>query len=123
MDRTVSLPDNWFICEGNKTPSFMTRTFGRGISLPVKRDCEYTVMRKFICPKQINDTVTVFFTGSFSSAEVFAGKERLKGQKDEEGNIRYDVTPCLSKGSTWICARVKKGSIDGFYFSVKRKYN
>lgn len=121
MDRTVCLNDNWYITDGSKRASSLKRRFSKGESLPQERKGEYTVTRKFICPKQVNDTVTIFFAGEFSGITVFADKVRLEAIKTEDGKTVYDVTPCLTHGSTVISAAVKGGKITAFYFSVKRK--
>lgn len=121
MDRTVRLNDNWYITDGSKKASFLKRRFAKGENLPQERKGEYTIARKFICPKQVNDTVTVFFEGDFREIEVFADKTKLEAVKTDEGKNVYDVTPFLTHGSTVISATVKGGKTTAFYFSVKRK--
>ncbi len=121
MDRTVCLNDNWYITDGSRKASPFRRRFTKGENLPQERKGEYTIARKFICPKQVNDTVTVFFDGDFTEITVFADKARLDAKKTEDGKTVYDVTPALTHGSTVISATVKGGKTTAFYFSVKRK--
>lgn len=121
MDRTVSLNDGWYFFDGNKKPGKKGIRFHKSVSLPRKSSSVFTLKKKFICPKQVNDTVTVFFTGDYKSLEVFAGKEKLMPSENAE-NTFFDITRALKTGKTVITAVVSDGSIDKFFFSVKRNY-
>ncbi len=121
MDRTVSLCDNWMFFEGAAVPGRKGTFFHKTLTLPKGSDGTFTVKRKFICPKQVNDTVTVFFTGDFSGIEVFAGKSRLSPVTDGEKTV-YDVTKALKTGKTVITAVVSGGTVEKFFFSVRRNY-
>ena len=121
MNRTVALPDNWYLSEGESPRKKAGGFLKKPVLLPVNKEGVYTLSRKFICPKQINDTVTVYFTGNYSSLEVYASGKRLSEEKDEEGRTVFDVTSALRKGSTVISAVVKGGNTEAFYFRVKRK--
>lgn len=113
MDRTVKLDDREYIIGGKGL-------FGKKSSLPYESESPFTIERKFICPKQVNDTVRIFFTGDFEIKEVRAGKLLLTPEKDVNGNITYNVTEALKTGTTRICAVFLGGRVEGFYFDVKR---
>ena len=113
MDRTVQLNDRKYIINGS-------RFFGRKSSLPFESSSSFTVCRKFICPKQVNDTVKIFFTGDFRVKEVRAGKMPLTPEKGADGNVYYDVTDALKTGKTYITAEFLGGRVEGFFFDVKR---
>lgn len=112
MDRTVRLDDKKFILGG--------RFSLRKISLPYESTAPFTVSRKFICPKQINDTVRIFFTGDAVIKRVTAGKLVLSPGEKINGCISYDVTAALKTGKTRITAEFEGGRAEGFYFDVKR---
>ena len=112
MDRTVRLDDKKFILGG--------RFFSRKISLPYESTAPFSVSRKFICPKQINDTVRIFFTGDAVIKRVTAGKLALSPGEKINGCISYDVTAALKTGKTRITAEFEGGRAEGFYFDVKR---
>lgn len=120
MNRTVALPDKWYYHSGKKPRKTAGGFLNKNIELPFSCDSSYTLSRKFICPKQINDTVTVFFE-SQCDIEVFASGKLLAPFRDEFGRMVYDVTAALKKGSTVISAVSDGGSIDAFYFRVQRK--
>ena len=113
MDRTVKLDDKEFIINGK-------RFFGRKSRLPFESSSPFTVGRKFVCPKQVNDTVRIFFTGDAELLEIRAGKELLTPERDENGNVTYNVTSALKTGKTYIEAVFSGGKVEGFYFDVKR---
>ena len=116
MDRTVKLDDKEYIINGS-------RFFGRKSRLPFESTASFTVIRKFICPKQVNDTVRIFFTGDFEVKEIRAGKMLLSPETDGNGNITYNVTEALKTGKVYIYAAFSGGRVDGFYFDVKRSVN
>lgn len=120
MNRTVALPDKWYYHSGKKPRKRAGGFLKKSIGLPYSDKTAYTLSRKFICPKQINDTVTVFFECD-DSIKVFASGKPLVPFKDEYDRTVYDVTPALKKGSTVISAVSDGGSIDAFYFRVQRK--
>ena len=113
MDRTVKLDDKAYVINGS-------RFFGRKRSLPFESSSSFTVGRKFICPKQVNDTVRIFFTGDAEVKEVRAGKQLLTPETDAEGRLTFNVTDALKTGKTYIEAVFSGGRVDGFYFDVKR---
>ena len=113
MDRTVKLDDKEYVINGS-------RFFGKKSRLPFDSSSSFTVIRKFICPKQVNDTVRIFFTGDFSIKEVRAGKQLLTPEKDVNGQVSYNVTEALKTGKVYITAEFLCGRVDGFYFDVKR---
>ena len=115
MDRTVQLNDKEYIIKGRKL--FPKKSF-----LPYECSTPFSVARKFICPKQVNDTVRIFFDGEYEIKEVYADNVLLVPEKGENGKIMYDVTAALKKGKTYICAYFLKGSVTGFFFDVKRNY-
>lgn len=121
MDRTVSLCDSWYCFSGKKTPGKSGVRLHKRVLLPQSGTSVFTLKRKFVCPKQVNDTVTVFFKGDYKSLEVFAGKERLSPVSDGEKTV-FDVTKALRTGKTVITAVVSEGSVENFFFSVKRNY-
>lgn len=121
MDRTVSLCDSWYFFSGKKTPGKSGVRLHKRVLLPQSGTSVFTLKRKFVCPKQVNDTVTVFFKGDYKSLEVFAGKERLSPVSDGEKTV-FDVTKALRMGRTVITAVVPEGSVEDFFFSVKRNY-
>ncbi len=113
MDRTVKLDDKQYVIGGN-------RFFGRKSSLPFESSSSFTVGRKFVCPKQVNDTVRIFFTGDFEVKEVRAGKMPLTPEKGDDGHVYYDVTAALKTGKTHITAEFSGGRVEGFFFDVRR---
>ena len=113
MDRTVKLDDKQYVIGGR-------RFFGRKRSLPFECGSSFTVGRKFICPKQVNDTVKIFFTGDFEVNQVRAGKTVLVPEKGADGIVYYNVTAALRTGKTYITAEFFSGRVDGFFFDVKR---
>lgn len=113
MDRTVKLDDKKYVINGS-------RFFGRKSSLPFESSSAFSIGRKFVCPKQVNDTVRIFFTGDFRIKEVRAGKKSLVPEKGEDGRIYYDVTEALKTGKTYITAEFFGGRAEGFFFDVKR---
>lgn len=121
MNRTAALPDNWFLYKSEKPRAKAGALLKKPVMLPVKDTSAFTLCRKFICPKQINDTVSVFFEGDFTEIKVFASKKQLSPEKDENGRTVFDVTSALKRGSTVISAVCNGGSVDAFYFRVKRK--
>lgn len=123
MDRTILLDAEWCFYEGIKKPSAKGGFFKKYVSLPLQSDSAFTLVRKIICPKQVNDTVTVYFTGDFTELKVYAGKKLLVPVKNENGNAIYDITHSLKTGKTFILATASKGSAEGFYLSVKRNYD
>ena len=116
MDRTVKLDDKEYVINGK-------RFFGKKSRLPFESGSLFTVERKFICPKQINDTVKIFFKGSASPYRVYADKQLLSPLKDEDGNTVFDVTAALKTGKIRLKAYFGAGRVDGFYFDVKRSYD
>ncbi|MBR3768752.1 MAG: hypothetical protein IKL10_11025 [Clostridia bacterium] len=123
MDRTISLNDLWCFSDGIKKPQKLSLLFDKKTTLPVKRTSSFTIQRKIICPKQVNDTVSVFFTGEYEGIKVYAGKKLLWSEKDSEGRDIFDITPALKTGKTVITATFGTGNADGFFLSVKRNYN
>lgn len=122
MDRTVSLKDQWLFFDGKKAPGRKGLMLHKKVLLPQgSKDC-FTIKRKFICPKQVNDTVTVFFTGGFKELTVFADKAELIPVSHGEKTV-YDVTKALKTGKTVITAVASGGTVDDFFFSVKRDMN
>lgn len=113
MDRTVKLDDKKYVINGS-------RFFGRKSSLPFESSSAFSIGRKFVCPKQVNDTVRIFFTGDFRIKEVRAGRKPLVPEKGEDGHIYYDVTEALKTGKTYITAEFFGGRAEGFFFDVKR---
>ncbi len=113
MDRTVKLDDKEYVINGS-------RFFGRKSSLPFESSSAFRVGRKFVCPKQVNDTVRIFFTGDFEVKEVRAGKLPLAPEKCIDGHVYYNVTEALKTGRTYITAEFLGGRVEGFYFDVKR---
>ena len=123
MDRTVELNSDWRLFDGAVGPSVFRRIGGCVVSLPAASDeAVFTLTKKLVCPKQINDTVTVCFDGSFKRIELFAGRRMLAGRQDENGKYVFDITPALKTGKTLLTAHVFGGCADGFYLSVKRNY-
>ena len=120
MDRTVKLNDMWFFREGKKDVSFLEKHFGEKGNLPVESKNAFVICRKIICPKQVNDTVTVCFSGEYENMRVFGDKLQLTPFLNEEGKEVYDITPSLKTGVFYLSAFADKGKIDGFYLSVKR---
>lgn len=120
MDRTIKLNDLWYIKKGDSPEGLFGRLFNKPSFLPVKKDRDFCITRKIICPKQINDTVTVFFEGDYASLRVYAGKTLLRGEPDGNGHTVYNITPALKTGKTCISAYVPSGEIRDFYLSVKR---
>lgn len=115
MDRTVLLNDKMYIVNGGGL--FRKKSF-----LPFESTAPFTVERKFICPKQVNDTVKIFFRGTSAPYRVFADKTLLTPEKDGDGNTVYDVTSALRTGKIRLKAYFRAGRVDGFYFDVKRDY-
>lgn len=109
----MRLDDKEYIINGK-------RFFGKKSRLPFENGSLFTIGRKFICPKQVNDTVRIFFTGDFKIKEVRAGEMLLAPENDGNGNVTYNVTPALKTGKTYIQAVFCEGRVDGFYFDVKR---
>ncbi len=123
MDRTVCLNSDFFFFDGIKAPSVFNTVFSGRTELPKKSDSGcFTLVKKIICPKQINDTVTVCFSGEYESIRLFAGKQELSpaGMTDEKAC--FDITPALKTGKTVLTAHVYGGGADGFFLSVKRDY-
>lgn len=120
MDRTVQLNDLWFIKDGTKAVSLLERYFGEKRNLPAESTDAFVICRKIICPKQVNDTVTVYFSGEFENLRVFGNKTQLLPLTDDSGKEVYDITPSLKTGIFYLSAFADKGKIDGFYLSVKR---
>ncbi len=116
MDRTVKLDDKEYIINGK-------RFFCKKSRLPFESPSLFTIERKFICPKQVNDTVKIFFTGDYEIKEVRAGKLVIPPVKDMDGKLTYDVTAALKTGKTRIHAVFLEGRVDGFYFDVKRTFS
>lgn len=116
MDRTVLLNDKEFIINGR-------RLFPAKAYLPYESSVPFTIKRKFICPKQVNDTIRIFFKGDFEINEVRADGVVLSPERDGEGNITFDVTSALKKGKIFLTASFYKGRVEGFYFDVKRNHN
>lgn len=121
MDRTVQLNDKWYYSDGEKVPVKKAPFMKATAVLPLGSKGTFTLRKKFICPKQVNDTVKIYFTGSFRDMKVYAGKNALKGEKDSVGNKIFDVTPFIGRGIVIITATFSGGQVDGFYYSVKRK--
>ena len=123
MDRTVALNSDWRFFYGLRKPSVFGEFRGVAASLPVESDkIVFTLTKRIVCPKQVNDTVTVYFDGSFKRIELLAGKKPLEGVLDENGKYVFDITSALKTGKTLLTAHVFGGSADGFYLSVKRNY-
>ncbi len=115
MDRTVLLNDKTYIINGGGL-------FRRKSFLPFESSASFTVEKKFICPKQVNDTVKIFFRGTVTPYRVFADKTLINPEKDADGNTVYDVTAALKTGKIRLKAYFGAGRVDGFYFDVKRNY-
>ena len=115
MDRTVLLNDKMYIVNGGGL--FRKKSF-----LPFESTAPFTVERKFICPKQVNDTVKIFFRGTSAPYRVFVDKTLLTPEKDGDGNTVYDVTAALRTGKIRLKAYFRAGRVDGFCFDVKRDY-
>lgn len=120
MNRTVALADKWYYKEGTAPSKRAGGLMKKPLMLPFRDNKPYTLSRKFICPKQINDTVTVFFECD-TDISVFASGKRLEAIKDKYGRTVYDVTAALSRGSTVISAVCGGGTTEAFYFRVQRK--
>ncbi len=120
MDRTVRLDDMWLFREGQRSIGFLERHFKEKRNLPVESSDAFVICRKIICPKQVNDTVTVHFSGECENLRVFGDNTRLSPFINEDGKEVYDITPALRTGIFYIYAFADKGRIDGFYLSVKR---
>ena len=120
MDRTVKLNDMWFFREGGKNVSFFEKHFAEKKNLPVKSDKPFVICRKIICPKQVNDTVTVYFAGEYENLRVFADKTQLSSVINKDGKEVYDITASLKKGVFYLSVNADKGKIDDFFLSVKR---
>ncbi len=123
MDRTILMNDGWCFYEGKKKPSRHKGLFARNAVFPMCIPDAFTLRKRLTCPKQVNDTVTVFFDGEYYGAEVFAGKNKIPPKKNYEGKTVYDITPALKTGVTVITATFKKGTVKGFFLSVKRNYD
>lgn len=121
MDRTVLLNDKWHCIEGEKAPSKRAMLCEGKDFLPFESSSVFTLKKKFICPKQINDTVKIYFTGEYSGMKVFAGMNLLEGASDEEGRTVFDITAFIGRGIVPLTVVVDSGRVDGFYYSVKRK--
>lgn len=121
MDRTVKLNDSWHIINGKKKG--VSGIFSKKRELPFSCDAPFILERKFICPKQVNDTVRIFFEGEYEINEVRASDKILPPEKDENGKVTYNITPALKTGKTQITASFNKGNVNGFFFSVKRTVN
>ena len=119
MDRTVALCDKWCFFDGRKKEGKRGMLLKKTASFPMSSDGVFTVKRKFVCPKQVNDTVTVFFESTDKDIEVFAGKSRIEGFSDGEKTV-FDITKELKTGVTVITAVIHGGTVDRFFFSVKR---
>lgn len=119
MDRTVALCDKWYFFDGRKKEGKKGLMLKKSASLPMSSENVFTVKRKFACPKQVNDTVTVFFEGTDKNIEVFAGKSRIEGVFDGEKTV-FDITKELKTGVTVITAVIHGGTVEKFFFSVKR---
>lgn len=117
MDRTIALTDKWYCYDGVKKPIFAKKA-----EFPVSKSSAFTLRKKIVCPKQVNDTVTVFFKGSFGDLKVFASGTELSSVVNQDGITVYDITPALKTGKTTLTATFSDGKVDGFFLSVKRKY-
>ncbi len=123
MDRTVLLDSDWRFVDGVKAPSAFSAFSGKPAQLPAESDkIAFTLIKKIICPKQVNDTVTVYFDGEFKSIELFAGKKLLKPCAVDDKKQIFDITPALKTGKTVLTAHIFGGCVKGFYLSVKRSY-
>lgn len=123
MDRTILLNDKWFVYDGVKKPSSHIGIPGKRTEIPVNKDSSFTLKKKIVCPKQVNDTVTVYFEGDFKSIELYASGKRLPALPDREGKKVYDITPALKTGITVLTAAFGGGCVSGFFLSVKRNNN
>lgn len=123
MDRTIELTDNWIYFDGEKRNGGTAGFFRKTAVFPVAGASSFTLRRKIICPKQVNDTVTVFFTGEYEGMRLYAKNVLLSPVKDGEGKTVYDITPALKTGKTVLNAFFEKGRADGFFLSVKRNFS
>ncbi len=119
MDRTVALCDKWYYFDGRKKAGRKGLFLKKSDNFPMSCEKTFTVKRKFVCPKQVNDTVTVFFESTDNDIEVFAGKNRIEGVFDGEKTV-FDITKELKTGVTVITAVIHGGTVEKFFFSVKR---
>ena len=120
MDRTVLLKDQWQVFDGKDKPSLLRVLSCEKCLLPVRRESSFVLRRKIICPKQINDTVRIFFASAAEITDVFGGKKKLAPEVSPDGTAVYDITDALKSGSTVITAYFGKGEVSGFYLDVKR---
>lgn len=123
MDRTILLTDKWYYYGGMKKPSSGIGFFAEKAVFPVKNNSSFTLKKKVICPKQVNDTVTVFFDGDYNGLRVFASGKEVSPRNIENGITVYDITPALRTGKTTVTATFSGGTVDGFFLSVKRNNN
>lgn len=121
MDRTISLTDKWYYYDGLKIP-FGTGLFAKKAEFPLQKTSSFTLRKKIICPKQVNDTVTVFFSGNFNGLTVFASGKEVPSSVNCDGITVYDITSALKTGKTTVTATFDEGNVNGFFLSVKRKY-
>ncbi len=121
MDRTILLTDKWYYSDGlKKSFSPLFNVFCAKAEFPVRKNIPFTLTKKVICPKQVNDTVTVFFSGDFNGIKVYAAGKELTASINEDGVKVYDITPALKTGKTVITATFENGTVEGFFLSVKR---
>ena len=118
MDRTVILNDLWSIDSGIKAPS--GNFLKKKESLQVKSSSPFTVKRKVIMPKQVNDKVWAGFSGEYKFYRFYAGKNLVHPETDEEGRTVFDITPFLKTGITHITAIFECGEVKEFFLTIKR---
>lgn len=123
MDRTVCLNSDFIFYDGIKAPSVLNTLLSGRTELPVSSESSsFTLVKRIICPKQINDTVSVYFSGKYESIRLFAGKKELMPVGRINENEVFNITPALKTGKTVLTAQIHGGCAEGFFLSVKRDY-
>ncbi len=118
MDRTVILNDLWSFEASVKKPS--GNFFLKKDELPVKSASPFTLKRKIIMPKQVNDTVKAGFSGDYKIYRFYAGKNLVLPEENEDGEYVFDITPFLRTGISHITAVFESGEVEEFFLTVKR---
>lgn len=122
MDRTLTINDMWRITHVNGKRLGFLKGLSSKVTLPYSSVVSFTFKRKIICPKQVNDTVTVHFSPQNEPTAVLVGRKRLLPQKDEEGKNVYDITSALKTGQTSISVSFSGGKAESVFLSIKRNY-
>lgn len=117
MDRTFKSNGNIYYFAGISEKIPLRKAFmQKSTELPIKSGSPFTLIKKLMIPKQINDRIFVSFSGDYTDIRVYAGKFSVRGDK----NGLYDITPTLKRGRTVITLIVKGGSVTDFFVTVKR---